>query len=156
MASNANDAVAGHQQLVDGEALPNVDAGFSRRIHQEAVEHRATRTESAHAIVGVGNGTAKRERADIERHVPADRRSPCRRQRVEETPPRQDLGAVGPEDVRRDRVARKGCSVDEQDLEPLSRQEHGGRRARTPRADDDGIVHLSLRVDTDVTGGRRR
>ena len=156
MASNANDAVVGHQQLVDDEALPNVDAGFSRRMQQEAVEHRAPRTESAHAIVRIGNGAAKGEWADIERHVPTDRWCTCRRQRAEEPPPRQDLGAVGPEDVRRDRVAREGCSVDEQDLEPLSRQEHGGRRARTPRADDDGVVHLSLRVDTDVTGGRRR
>src|SRR4029453_8963567 len=61
----------------------------------------------------------------------------------EEIPPRQDLGAVGPEDVRRDGIAREGCSVYEQHLESLSRQEHGGRRARTPRADDDGVVHLS-------------
>ena len=156
MAANADDGIVGHQQLVDGEALANLDAGLGRCIHQEAVEHGATRTESAHAIVRVGNGAAKRERADIERHVPADRRRTRRRQRAEETPPRQDLGAVGPEDVRRDGIAREGCPVDEQHLEPLSRQEHGGRRARTPRADDDGVVHLSLRVDTDVTGGRRR
>ena len=51
---------------------------------------------------------------------------------------------------------REGFIVDEQDLEPLSRQEHGGRRARTSCADDDGVVHLSLRVETDVTGAGGR
>ena len=39
----------------------------------ETVEHGAPRTEPAHAVVGVGNGAAKCERTDIERHVPADR-----------------------------------------------------------------------------------
>ena len=155
MASDAYDGIVGHQQRVDGEALANLDAGLSRCIREEAVEQGAARTEPAQAVVRVRDGAAKGEWADIERHAPADRRRTCRRQRAQETPPRQDLGAVGPEDVRRDRLAREGCSVDEQHLEPLSRQEHGGRRARTPRADDDGVVHLSLRVETDVTGGQR-
>jgi hypothetical protein len=146
----------GYQQFVDGEALPNLDAGLGRCIRQEVVEHGPTRTEPAHAVVGVGNGAAKGERADIERHVTADRRCTCRGERTEEAPPCEDLGAVGPEDVRRDRVAREGGSVDQQHLESSSRQEHGGRRARTSRADDDGVVHLSLRVDTDATGGQRR
>jgi hypothetical protein len=155
MTSNSHDGIVGHQQPVDGEALPNLDAGLGRCIRQEAVEHGPPRTEPAPAIIGVGNGAAKSERADIERHVAADRRRPCRRQRAAETPPREDLGSVRPDDVRRDGIAREGGSVDEQHLESLLRQEHGGRRARATRADDDGIVHLSLRVDTDGTGGRR-
>jgi hypothetical protein len=99
MPSNANDAVAGHQQRVDEEAFPNVCAGFSRRMQQETVEHRATGTQSAHAIVRIGDGAAKGEWAHIERHVPADWWCACRRKGTEKTPPRQDLGAVGPKDV---------------------------------------------------------
>ena len=112
-----------------------------RRMQEESVEHGPTGTESAPAIVRVGDGAAKGERADIERHVPADRRCARRRQRGEETPPRQDLGAVGPHYVSRDGIARKRGSVYEQHLESLSRQEHGGRRARTSCADDNGVVH---------------
>jgi len=143
VASNTHDDVAGHEQLVDGKALPNVDAGLRRGIHQETVEHGAARTESAHAIVRVRNGAAQRERADVERHVPADGWCACRRQPAEKTPPRQDLGAVRPEDVCRDRIAGEGGSVDEQHLEPLPCEEHCRRGARTPRADDDGVVHLA-------------
>jgi hypothetical protein len=95
MASNAHDDIVGHQQFVDGEGLSNLDAGVGGCIRQEAVEHGAARTEPALAIVGVGNGAAKSERTDIECHVAADRRRPCRRQLAEETPPRQDLCAVG-------------------------------------------------------------
>ena len=125
MASDAGDGVVRHQQLVDGEALPNFDAGLGRGMEQEAVEHGATRAEPAQAVVRVRDGAPKGERADIERHVPADRRCTCRCQLAEETPARQDFGAVGPEDVRRDGIAREGGSVDEQHLESLARQEHG-------------------------------
>ena len=40
MPPNASDAAAGHQQLVDEEAFPNVRAGFGRRVQQEIHGHR--------------------------------------------------------------------------------------------------------------------
>ena len=125
VAAHADDGIAGHQQLVDGERFPNLDTAFRRRLHQQAVEDGATGTEPAHAVIRIGNRAAEREWSDIERHPPADGRQTRRGQSVEKSPPRQDLGAVGPQDVGRDRIAGEGCPVDEQDLETPASQEHG-------------------------------
>ena len=74
---------------------------------------------------------------------------------VEESPPRQNLGAVGPQDVCRDRVARKRRPVDEQHLESLSRQEHGCRRPahRAPTTIASYIVNLRFETTLPKRGG---
>src|SRR5688500_14372873 len=48
---------------------------------------------------------------------------------------------MGPQDVCRNRVARESRLIDEQDLAPTACEKHGGWRAGTSRADDDGVVH---------------
>jgi hypothetical protein len=99
MTSNADDHVAGHEQLVDREALAYVHLGFRRCVHEEVIEHCAAWTEAAHAIVRVRNRAAKGERADIERHSAADGRNACRGESRQESPPCEDLSAVRPQNV---------------------------------------------------------
>jgi len=141
--AHADDGVSRHQQLVDGERVPNLDTAFRCRLHQKTVKYGAPGAEPAQTIIRIRDRAAEREWSDIERHPSADRRQIGRGKRIEESPPRKDLGAVWPQDVCRDRIAREGCPVDEQDLESLASQEHGGRRACASRADNDGVVHVN-------------
>jgi hypothetical protein len=43
----------------------------------------------------------------------------------------------------RERVAGKGGAVDEEDVEPRAREQHGRRGARDARPDHDDVVHVS-------------
>src|SRR5688572_22230218 len=141
VATNADDRVVGDEQFINGEALSNVRAGLGRRVHEKRVEHRAAGTEASHSLIRVRNRAAQRKWTHIERHSPANGWHSCRGKALKEPPAAEDLGAMGPQDVCRNRVAWEGRLVNEQDLESAPCEQHGGWRAGTPRADDDGVVH---------------
>src|SRR6185436_14816350 len=83
----------------------------------------------------------------IERHSPANGRHSCRGKALKEPPASENLGAMGPQDMCRNRVAWEGRPVNEQYPKSAACEQHGGWRASTPRADDNGVVHRDLRVD---------
>src|SRR5262245_45554121 len=105
MTTDSDNRLVSYQQLIDFESLPNLDAGFRRGSHKKAIGHRASRTESAPAVVRIGNGPAERERADVERHLATDRRNACRGQSRKYLPSDKYLSAMRPQDVCRNRVA---------------------------------------------------
>jgi hypothetical protein len=145
-APDPDDRAVCEEQLVDGEGLTHLGAAPRRGVHEEAVEDRAPRTESASAVIGARDGAVEREGAEVEGHAPADRRQTRGRERVEETPPRQGLGAVRPENVRGDGIAGEPRPIRQQHLVPLPREQHRGGRSGAAGADDNGIVHVILLV----------
>ena len=142
MPRDAGDGVAVPDQSVDRKALAHVDAALRGRVDEQLVEHGSARTEAAAPAVRVGDAAAQREGPEVEDHVERDRRAVRGREPVEESPAVEALGAVRPDDVRRDGVARERGPVDEQDAVALAGEEHGRGGSGAARADDDRVIHM--------------
>ena len=140
---DAGDSIAVPQQRLHGEPFSQFRTGLDGRIHQQLVQYRAPGAEPAACGVGVGHTAIQRERTDVKEQAAGNWRAAGRPQAIEQTPPIQDLGAMRPDDVSGNGVARKRGPVDQQDPIALPGQPHRCRRAGASRADDDRIVHPS-------------
>ena len=143
MTLDSCNSIAVPQQRLDDERFPHFRPGLDGGVHEQLVQDRAPRAESAASGVGVGDGALERERAYIEDQPEGYRRTAGRRESTEQTPPVHDLGAMRPDDVRGNRVAGERGLVDEQDPIAFSGQKHRRWSAGASRADDDRIVHAS-------------
>jgi hypothetical protein len=140
---DARDSIALPEQRLDDEPFPHFRPGLDGSVHEQLVQDRAPRAESAAPGVGIGDAALEGERAHIKEQAERNRGTAGRREAIEQTPPVHDLGAMWPDDVRGNRVAGKCRLVDEQDPIALPGQQHRRRSAGASRADDDRIVHAS-------------
>jgi hypothetical protein len=125
---------------VNGKALAHFRARFGRRRDQDSVERGPSRSETDRHSVYDKALSAESEVSGIldERR---DRRAARRENPIEQSPLVQAQGAVAMDEVPVRYVARKPCSINEQDVQPATRKQHRGRSASTKSADDDRVEH---------------
>jgi hypothetical protein len=114
VARDSGDSIVVPQQRLYSEPLSQFYASLDGCIHEQLVQHRASRAESPASAVGVGHRAFQRERAHIENQVEGDRRAAGPSQAIEQPPAVHDLGAMRPDDVCGDGVARKSGPIDQQ------------------------------------------
>ena len=139
-ATNADDAVAVVDELVDRESLTDLGARGGGSVEQDLVEDTAARRVGDLGAVRGRRHAGQGERPDVECQ-PTRGRNVRRGQLLEETPAVQVRHPGLMDVVRRERVARKAGPVyDENPVAPAGEQ-HCGRRSRGAGADDDCVVH---------------
>jgi hypothetical protein len=112
-ALDSGDSIAVPQQRLHVESFPQLCAGLDGRVHQQLVEQRAPGPEPTTPAVRGDHPALQRERAHIEDQVQGDRPAAGRGQPIEQSPVVHDLGAMRPDDVGGDGVARKRGLVDQ-------------------------------------------
>ena len=142
VAADAGDVPVLDQDLLDGEPLPDLRPRLGRGVDQQLVQHGPPGGVGDRALVGAGR-PGDGEGAEVDR-VGVDRRAPGRRDQVEQPPPAQRRHARRVDDVGRERVAREGRPVDDQDLVALAGQQHRGRRPGAACADHDRVVPVPV------------
>ena len=139
-ANAGHDSIVG-EDLLDREALAELDAGLDRGVDQQLVEHRAPRAVSVRDPVDRLRRTGDRQRPEVER-VGRHRWASGLLESLQQTPALERSQARWMHVVRRHRVARKGRLVDHQHPVAPAGKEHRRRRSCAARPHDDRVIPL--------------
>ena len=125
MTFDADDASVVDNDVVDGEFLSDLGAGFGGAVDEHLVEHGSARAVGDRRVLGT-RCARDRERAEVE-GVRVDGWTAGRHQLVQQAPPLQCRNARRVEDVRGKRVARKCGPIHDENLITLAREQHRRR-----------------------------
>ncbi len=153
VAANPGDASVLDDDVFDGELLANFGARFRRRVDEQLVEHGTPGAVRDRRIVGAGSAR-DREGAEVER-VGVDRRTSRRGQPIEQTPSLQCRSSGRVEDMGRQRVAREGRTINDENPVALPGEQHPRRGARAPCTDHDGVVSVLGHGSTSESSARQ-
>jgi hypothetical protein len=118
VASDADSTAALDDDLLDGESLADFGSCLGRRVHEQPVEHGASRSVRNQGVFNTG-GARERERSEVER-IDVDGRTSGLDQPTEQAPSAERRHARGMNEMSRNRVTREGRAIDDEDLVALA------------------------------------